>query len=69
MATEIRVVRNWTASQTCTVVLREGFTYMRCNGIDGVLRIGQTITLNEGDRIVSLLGCTIEVEDIEGGQD
>lgn len=68
MAIEIREVKNWTASQKCTVVLREGFAYVRCNNSpDSTLQTGQMVTLKEGDRIVSLEGCKIEVEDAGGG--
>ena len=68
MAREIQEVRNWTASQNCTVVLREGFAFVRCNNSpDSTLHTGQMVVLKEGDRIVSLEGCKIEVEDAEGG--
>lgn len=70
MPKEIPEVRNWTASQKCTVVLKEGFAWVRRNDSsapDSTLKPTQMVTLKEGDRIVSLEGCKIEVEDAEDG--
>lgn len=69
MAKEILEVRNWTASQKCTVVLKEGFAWVRCNDrADSTLHTTeQKVILKEGDRIVSLEGCKIKVEDAEDG--
>jgi hypothetical protein len=68
MGTEHWIQRDWTAFTKCTVILREGVAYVRYNdNQEGTLQTGQKVTLEEGDRIVSLQGCKIEVEDHEGG--
>lgn len=71
MATERWIERDWTAVTRCTVILREvreGVAYVRYNDDqEGTLQTGQKITLEKGDRIVSLQGCKIEVEDSGGG--
>lgn len=61
--TEVRFERDWTANGICKVVLREGMAYVRLNHYrDGVLQTGQEVTFEAGESIVSLLGCTFEVE-------
>jgi hypothetical protein len=60
MATE-----DWIASTKCVVSLKDGVAYIRYNnGQEFALQPGRRVILKEGDRIVSLQGCTIEVRDI-----
>lgn len=66
MGTEL-IEKDWTASKKCTVTLRKDsvVVYIRYNNHqEGTLQIGQMVTLEKGDRIVSLLEYTIEVEDV-----
>jgi hypothetical protein len=70
MRTKVPIDRVWKASSKCTVVLRKGIAYTRCNdGQEITLQTGQAVTLEQGDRIGSLQGYTVEVEDIEGEQE
>jgi hypothetical protein len=67
MGTELFIERSWTASKRTVVILRKGVAYVRFNDSrENALQTGQKYTLEEGDRIVSLLGCTVEIEDVEG---
>lgn len=62
MGTEI-MTQNYTVSTKCTVTALRGFAYIRFNDSrERTLQTGQTLTLEEGDRIVSLLGCHINVQ-------
>jgi hypothetical protein len=69
MGTEHCIERSLTASTRYTVFLQKVFAYIRYKSSqkESTLQTEQTATLVEGNRIVSLLGCKIEVEDVEDG--
>ena len=66
MGSKVQKEKDWTASRKCTVVLLEGVAYVRYHKSQEETTLPtERVTLEEGDRIVSLEGCTIEVEDVD----